>query len=159
MQQLDSVGSTVLVMVETREYLENIDSIAAIESVGVLLLGAHDLLMELGILGEWEHPIFRKALEDIAAVAERAGRILALWNCIRDRIFVNMQFSSSGLNMSLHTLISVCLQWPSTKVSRSLEVLSTVHELEEVATNYLGFIALCMRTLVSLKGFRFKVQR
>jgi 2-keto-3-deoxy-L-rhamnonate aldolase RhmA len=78
MQQLNSAGSTVFIMVETVECLENIDAIAAVEGVDVLLLGANDLSLELGILGEWEHAKFQNALETIAAAAQRAGKIFGL---------------------------------------------------------------------------------
>ena len=78
MQQLDSAGSTVFIMVETRECLENIDAIAAIEGVDVLLLGANDLSLELGILGEWEHLKFQTALETVATAARKAGKIFGM---------------------------------------------------------------------------------
>ena len=78
MQQLDSVGSTVFIMVETKECLENIDAIAAVEGVDVLLLGANDLSLELSILGEWENAIFQAALETIAAAVKRAGKIFGI---------------------------------------------------------------------------------
>lgn len=77
-QQLDSVGSTVFILVETVECLENIDAIAAVEGVDVLLLGANDLSLELGILGEWEHAKFQAALETVAAAAHKAGKIFGL---------------------------------------------------------------------------------
>ncbi|KAE9382228.1 Pyruvate/Phosphoenolpyruvate kinase [Stipitochalara longipes BDJ] len=77
-QQLDNTGSTVLIMVETLECVENIDAIAAIEVVDVLLLGANDLSLEFGILGEWEHPKFQRALETIATAAHRAGKIFGI---------------------------------------------------------------------------------
>lgn len=78
MQQLNSAGSTVFIMVETAECLENIDAIAAVDGVDVLLLGANDLSLELGILGEWEHAKFKNALETVASAAQRAGKIFGL---------------------------------------------------------------------------------
>lgn len=77
-QQLDSVGSTVFIMVETRKCLENVNAIAALDGVDVLLLAANDLSLELGILGEWEHPIFQRALETIAVAAQKAGKIFGI---------------------------------------------------------------------------------
>ncbi len=65
-------------MVETTECLENIDAIAAIEGVDVLLFGANDLSLELGILGDWEHLKFQTALETVAAAAQRAGKIFGI---------------------------------------------------------------------------------
>ncbi|KAI9154674.1 Phosphonopyruvate hydrolase [Paramyrothecium foliicola] len=78
MEQLDRIGSTVFIMVETVECLSNIDSIAAVEGVDVLLLGANDLSLELGILGEWEHVRFQAALAAVASAAERAGKVFGI---------------------------------------------------------------------------------
>lgn len=65
-------------MVETTECLANIDAIAAVDGVDVLLLGANDLSLELGILGNWEHPVFQNALKTIAAAAQKAGKIFGI---------------------------------------------------------------------------------
>ena len=78
MQQLDSTGSTVIILVETAECLKNIDAIADVGGVDVLLLGANDLSLELGILGEFEHTKFQEALEKVAGAAYRAGKIFGL---------------------------------------------------------------------------------
>ena len=78
MQQLDTTGSTVFIQVETKECLTNIDAIAAIEGVDVLLLGANDLTLNLGILGEWDSPIFQGALRAVANAAQRQGKVLGI---------------------------------------------------------------------------------
>jgi 2-keto-3-deoxy-L-rhamnonate aldolase RhmA len=62
-------------MVESRECLDNLDAIAATQGVDVLLLGANDLSLELGILSEWDHPLFDAALNTVAAAARRASKI------------------------------------------------------------------------------------
>lgn len=61
--QLDNAGSMVFVLVETRECLENINAIASLGGVKVLLVGANDLSLELGVLGEFEHRTFQTTLE------------------------------------------------------------------------------------------------
>ncbi|KAF3067415.1 2-keto-3-deoxy-L-rhamnonate aldolase [Daldinia childiae] len=76
--QLNSIGSTVIIQVETKTCLENIDAIAAVEGVEVLLLGANDLSLELGILGEWEHSLFHNALDTIAAAVRKGGKIFGI---------------------------------------------------------------------------------
>jgi 2-keto-3-deoxy-L-rhamnonate aldolase RhmA len=43
-----------------------------------LLLGANDLSLSLGILGEWEHIKFQNALQRIAAAAKASGKILGI---------------------------------------------------------------------------------
>ncbi|KEY66062.1 hypothetical protein S7711_09427 [Stachybotrys chartarum IBT 7711] len=78
MEQLDSLGSTVFIMIETIECLENIDDIAAVDGVDVLLLGANDLSLELGILGEWEHARFQAAMRAIASAAKKFGKVFGV---------------------------------------------------------------------------------
>ncbi|KIV84694.1 hypothetical protein PV11_00462 [Exophiala sideris] len=77
-QQLDSTCSTVFVLVETKECLENIEAIAEVDGVDVLLVGANDLSLELGVLGEWEHQTFQAALKKIATTARRAGKVFGV---------------------------------------------------------------------------------
>jgi 2-keto-3-deoxy-L-rhamnonate aldolase RhmA len=77
-KQLDSIGSTVFIMVESVECLDNIDVIAALEGVDVLLIGANDLSLELGILGEWDHWKFQDAIYKISNAARRNGKILGV---------------------------------------------------------------------------------
>lgn len=77
-QQLNEFGSTVLLLIETKQSLENIEAIASLDEVDVLLVGANDLSLELGVLGEWEHPIFQSALERIAAAAHMNGKIFGI---------------------------------------------------------------------------------
>jgi 2-keto-3-deoxy-L-rhamnonate aldolase RhmA len=77
-QQLDGCGSTVFILVETSECLDNIEAIASVEGVDVLLLGANDLSLELGILGEWGHERFQDAIKSVAAAAHRAGKIFGI---------------------------------------------------------------------------------
>jgi 2-keto-3-deoxy-L-rhamnonate aldolase RhmA len=77
-KQLDNIGSTVFIMVETVECLDNIDVIAALEGVDVLLIGANDLSLELGILGQWDHWKFQNAVHKISNAARRSGKILGV---------------------------------------------------------------------------------
>lgn len=77
-QQLNQFGSTVLLLIETRESLDNIEAIAALDGVDVLLVGANDLSLELGVLGDWEHPMFQSALEKIAAASRKSGKVFGI---------------------------------------------------------------------------------
>jgi 2-keto-3-deoxy-L-rhamnonate aldolase RhmA len=77
-QQLNETGSTVFAMIETSEAVRNAAAIASVEGVDVLLLGANDLSLELGILGEWEHPIFQDALRVIAEACRANNKILGI---------------------------------------------------------------------------------
>jgi len=74
----NDIGSTVLVMIETREALENLDSIASVPGVNVLLVGANDLSIELEVPGHFDSRTFMAALSKIAGACSRHGKILGL---------------------------------------------------------------------------------
>ncbi|AEI47625.1 HpcH/HpaI aldolase family protein [Runella slithyformis] len=63
-----------IVQIETAEALNHLDEIAAVEGVDVLFIGPADLSMELGIFGQFDHPIFIDALEKINQAARKAGK-------------------------------------------------------------------------------------
>lgn len=63
-----------VVQIETPAALEAIDEIAAVDGVDVLFVGPLDLSAGLGILQQFDHPAFKKALRRVAAAAERAGK-------------------------------------------------------------------------------------
>lgn len=58
-------STLVVLMIETGEAVANVQEIAATPGVDVLLVGANDLSMELGIPGELDHPSMIEALEKI----------------------------------------------------------------------------------------------
>jgi 2-keto-3-deoxy-L-rhamnonate aldolase RhmA len=67
-------ASTLLVlMIETAEAVANAGKIAATPGVDVLLVGANDLSMELGIPGELDHPKMIEALETVVRACKENG--------------------------------------------------------------------------------------
>lgn len=72
----DNVKENLLgiVQIETMESLKNLDAIASVEGVDVLFIGPSDLSMELGIFGQFDAPVFVKALQNITSAAEKAGK-------------------------------------------------------------------------------------
>jgi len=63
-----------IVQIETTEVLNHLDEVAAIDGVDVLFIGPADLSMELGIFGQFEHPLFVEVLTNIVGTAKRAGK-------------------------------------------------------------------------------------
>lgn len=67
----------LVVQVETRQGLENLDAILAVDGVDAVFIGPADLAASLGHLGEPSHPQVRAAIEDalprIAAAGKAAG--------------------------------------------------------------------------------------
>ncbi|KAJ9602071.1 hypothetical protein H2200_013431 [Cladophialophora chaetospira] len=71
-------GSTVFVMIETAQALQNLDSIASVEGVDVLLVGSNDLSIELGVPGQFESPKLKDALVKVSKACKQSGKIMAL---------------------------------------------------------------------------------
>lgn len=74
----NTVGSTVVVMIETTEGVKNVDDIAAVDGVDILLVGSLDLSTDMGIPGRTDAKAFRAALEAVSAACRRHGRIMGL---------------------------------------------------------------------------------
>jgi 4-hydroxy-2-oxoheptanedioate aldolase len=64
----------LLVQVETRLGLENLDAIASVEGVDGVFIGPADLSAALGHLGKPAHPDVQKAIEDAIGRIRKAGR-------------------------------------------------------------------------------------
>jgi 4-hydroxy-2-oxoheptanedioate aldolase len=63
-----------IVQIETAEVLHHLDEIAAMENIDVLFIGPADLSMELGIFGQFDHPLFKDALKATVNAAQKAGK-------------------------------------------------------------------------------------
>ena len=66
-------ATLLVLMIETGEAVANAKAIAATPGVDVLLVGANDLSMELGVPGALDHPKMIDALEQIVAACKASG--------------------------------------------------------------------------------------
>ncbi|MDP2241871.1 MAG: HpcH/HpaI aldolase/citrate lyase family protein [Burkholderiales bacterium] len=64
----------VLVQVETRAAMANLEDIAAVEGVDGIFIGPNDLAADMGYLGNWQHPEVWKVMEDAAKRIKKAGK-------------------------------------------------------------------------------------
>lgn len=64
----------VLLQIETRLGLQNLEDIAAVEGVDGLFIGPSDLAAALGHLGDNGHPEVRAAIEDAFKLIRKAGK-------------------------------------------------------------------------------------
>lgn len=67
-----------VLMVETREGLEAVEEVAAVPEIDVLFIGPYDLSLSLGIIEQFDHPLFEKALERIINAGKKAGLAVGL---------------------------------------------------------------------------------
>lgn len=68
----------VVVMIETLEGLRNVDEIAAVDGVDVLLVGCTDMAASLGVTGQLGHGTVREAIGMTAAACARHGKTLGV---------------------------------------------------------------------------------
>ncbi len=67
-----------LIQIESPEAVENVDAIAAVDGVDVLFVGPTDLSAALGMLGDWENPVFLASMRKVAEAGKRAGKVTGL---------------------------------------------------------------------------------
>ena len=68
--------TTVFILIETAEGVENAEAIAALDGVDCLWIGHFDLSCSLGIPGEFAHPKFVTAVKTVVAAAKKHGKSL-----------------------------------------------------------------------------------
>jgi 4-hydroxy-2-oxoheptanedioate aldolase len=64
----------VLVQVETREALKQIEAIASVDGVDGVFIGPNDLSASFGHIGNWGHPEVQDAIEDAASKIKKTGK-------------------------------------------------------------------------------------
>jgi 4-hydroxy-2-oxoheptanedioate aldolase len=70
--------TTVIVMLETAEGIDNAAAIAAVPGIDVLLIGSGDLTTDYGIPGQVDHPRLREAYERVAEACRTHGKVLGV---------------------------------------------------------------------------------
>lgn len=68
----------VIAMIETPEAVENVEAIAAVEGLDILLIGTSDLTATMGIAGQIGHQRVQQAYDRVAAAAKKNGLILGM---------------------------------------------------------------------------------
>jgi 4-hydroxy-2-oxoheptanedioate aldolase len=64
----------VLLQVETRAALANLEAIAAVDGVDGIFIGPNDLAADMGYLGNWQHPEVWKVMEDAVKRIRKTGK-------------------------------------------------------------------------------------
>jgi 4-hydroxy-2-oxoheptanedioate aldolase len=64
----------LLVQVETRTAMANLEAIAAVDGVDGIFIGPNDLAADMGHLGNWQHPQVWKVMEDAVKRIRKCGK-------------------------------------------------------------------------------------
>lgn len=73
--QKANARTMVFVQIETREGLENLAEIAAVEGLDGLFLGPNDLSIDLGTPGDFDTPAMRAAVSATVGVCRQSGKL------------------------------------------------------------------------------------
>ena len=77
-EETNANASSVIVMIETKQGIEQVDEIAAVPGVDVLLIGSNDLAIELGVPAGFRTDVFRSALESVSRACKKHNKIMGL---------------------------------------------------------------------------------
>jgi 4-hydroxy-2-oxoheptanedioate aldolase len=95
----------VVVQLETRAALANLEAIAAVEGVDVLFIGPSDLAADMGHLGDSGHPEVRAAIDDaivrITASGKAAGILAFVEEDARHWLALGCRFVAVGSDVGL----------------------------------------------------------
>lgn len=95
----------VLVQIETKRGLDNLDAITAVEGVDGVFIGPGDLSADLGYLGQTGHPEVRKVVEDAITRIREIGKAPGVLTGVEEEILAYKQagclFSAVGSDAGL----------------------------------------------------------
>jgi 2-keto-3-deoxy-L-rhamnonate aldolase RhmA len=107
-------ATMLVVMLETVAALEHVEEIIAVDGVDMLLVGSNDLCNEMGLTGQYDHPLLREAFARAITAAKAEGKHvgvggLASRNDLMTQ-FVQMgaRYVSTGTDLAF--LVSACGQ-------------------------------------------------
>jgi 2-keto-3-deoxy-L-rhamnonate aldolase RhmA len=66
----------ICAMIETEEAVANVDEIAKVKGIDVLMIGTSDLTSTMGIPGQWGHAKVQAAYEKVGAACKKHGKLL-----------------------------------------------------------------------------------
>ena len=110
-QPIADVASTInknmliVIMLESPEAIDNVDSIAAIDGVDVVLIGTNDLCMEMGIPGDYSNPKVKDAYTKVIETCKKYGKTPGMGGVYNEELMseyikMGMRFILSGSDLS-----------------------------------------------------------
>ena len=95
----------IVIMLESPEAIANVDSIAAVEGVDVILIGTNDLCMEMGIPGDYSNPRVKEAYSKVIETCKKYGKTPGMGGVYNEELMseyikMGMEFILSGSDLS-----------------------------------------------------------
>ena len=73
----ENARNMVMAQIESKTAVENVSRIAGVDGIDILFLGLGDLSQDLGVPGEFRHPLLRDQVERFSKAVCPTGKILA----------------------------------------------------------------------------------
>ena len=110
-QAIADVASTIndnmliVIMLESPEAIDNVDSISAIDGVDVVLIGTNDLCMEMGVPGDYSNPKVKDAYMKVIDACKKYGKTPGMGGVYNEELMseyikMGMRFILSGSDLS-----------------------------------------------------------
>ena len=95
----------IVIMLESPEAIDNVDSIAAVDGVDVILIGTNDLCMEMGIPGDYSNPKVKDAYIKVIKACKKYGKTPGMGGVYNEELMseyikMGMKFILSGSDLS-----------------------------------------------------------
>ena len=95
----------IVIMLESPEAISNVDSIAAVEGVDVILIGTNDLCMEMGIPGDYNNTKVKEAYSKVIEACKKYGKTPGMGGVYNEELMseyigMGMKFILSGSDLS-----------------------------------------------------------
>ena len=95
----------IVIMLESPEAIDNVDSITAVDGVDVILIGTNDLCMEMGIPGDYSNPKVKDAYIKVIEACKKYGKTPGMGGVYNEELMseyikMGMRFILSGSDLS-----------------------------------------------------------
>lgn len=88
----------IIAQIESAQGIENIEEILRVQGLDGVVIGPNDMSLEMGILGQYNHPMMQEAIQTVSVAAQAAGRwsgiISANKSLLKQCAALGMQFMS-----------------------------------------------------------------
>ena len=126
MTQSVNESTLVAVMIESPKAVDNVDEIAKVDGIDVILVGTNDLCMEMGIPGEIDNPLIIDAMKKIIAACNACGKYPGLGGVYTPDL--QEEYISMGMRFILSTQDLAIMMQGATERAAFLRNLS-IHKV------------------------------
>ncbi|WP_149275317.1 HpcH/HpaI aldolase family protein [Pareuzebyella sediminis] len=96
-----NAGSICLINIESITAVENLDDMLAVEGLDGVIIGPHDLSINMGLPEQYEHPNFKKTVEKIISMVKNCNKAVGIhFPSGTER---QIEWAGKGANIILHS--------------------------------------------------------